>query len=124
MNELKVFEHNYASLFIMHYFDDDVSEPSQWGKDFPVCGGQNQSPINIVTHKMRHDPHLTPIIFEGYMQTLNITVHNLGNTGETAISLVLFFLLLQSNPCQRSHIQLSCNSFSSMFDYFCFLSLN
>lgn len=74
----------------MNYFDD-VSEPSQWDKDFPVCGGQNQSPINIVAHKARHDPHLTPIIFEGYTQTLNVTVQNLGNTGETAISLFYFF---------------------------------
>ncbi|XP_053543771.1 carbonic anhydrase IV c isoform X2 [Ictalurus punctatus] len=61
------------------------SEPSQWDKDFPVCGGQNQSPINIVTHKAKHDPRLTPIIFEGYTQTLNITVQNLGNTAVFAL---------------------------------------
>lgn len=76
----------------MHYLDD-VSEPRQWDKDFPVCGGQKQSPINIVTYKARHDPRLTPIIFEGYTQTLTVTVQNLGNTGESAILLLLLFLL-------------------------------
>ncbi|TSL04285.1 Carbonic anhydrase 4 [Bagarius yarrelli] len=56
------------------------SEPSEWAKDFPACGGQKQSPINIVTHKTRLEPCLTPIVFEGYTQTLNVTVQNTGNT--------------------------------------------
>ncbi|MCJ8740776.1 hypothetical protein PDJAM_G00062750 [Pangasius djambal] len=65
--------------------EDRCRDPSQWAKDFPGCGGQNQSPINIVTHKARHDPRLTPIIFEGYTETLNVTVQNLGNTAVLAL---------------------------------------
>ncbi|KAG7321440.1 hypothetical protein KOW79_015855 [Hemibagrus wyckioides] len=60
--------------------EDSCREPSEWDKDFPDCGGQNQSPINIVTRKARLNPRLTPIIFEGYTQPLNVSVQNLGNT--------------------------------------------
>ncbi|GAA6105624.1 carbonic anhydrase IV c [Tachysurus ichikawai] len=60
--------------------DNNCRKPSEWAKDFLDCGGQNQSPINIVTQKAKLDPCLTPIIFEGYTQTLNVTVQNLGNT--------------------------------------------
>ncbi|KAF5907003.1 carbonic anhydrase 4-like, partial [Clarias magur] len=61
------------------------NEPSSWIKDFPVCGGQKQSPINIVTRKARHDPKLTPIIFEGYTETINVTVQNFGNSGAVLV---------------------------------------
>lgn len=75
------------------------SEPSEWAKDFLDCGGQNQSPINIVTQKAKLDPCLTPIIFEGYTQTLNVTVQNLGNTGDSPISFDIL-LLIQKNLSQ------------------------
>lgn len=82
MNKLVNISFNFATL--LHHFDV-VSEPSQWDKDYSVCGGQNQSPINIVTRKAKHNPNLTPIIFEGYTQTLNVTAQNLGNTGKSKI---------------------------------------
>uniref|UniRef100_A0A4W4EHT9 Carbonic anhydrase n=1 Tax=Electrophorus electricus TaxID=8005 RepID=A0A4W4EHT9_ELEEL len=48
------------------------------GKEFPVCGGQSQSPINIVTRKAQLNLSLTPVIFEGYSDVLNVTVQNIG----------------------------------------------
>ncbi|KAI5096667.1 carbonic anhydrase 4 [Silurus meridionalis] len=65
--------------------DVNCKDPSQWDKAFPECGGQTQSPINIVTQKARHAPHLTPIIFEGYTQTLNVTVQNVGYSAVLAL---------------------------------------
>ncbi|XP_072518412.1 carbonic anhydrase IV c [Salminus brasiliensis] len=58
--------------------DDKCKEPRQWVLDFPVCGGQSQSPINIITRKVQYDPSLTPIMFEGYTDVMNITVNNVG----------------------------------------------
>uniref|UniRef100_A0A8B9HVX3 Carbonic anhydrase IV c n=1 Tax=Astyanax mexicanus TaxID=7994 RepID=A0A8B9HVX3_ASTMX len=54
----------------------------QWVSDFPACGGQRQSPINIITRKVQYDPSLTPIMFEGYTEVMNITVTNVGYAGE------------------------------------------
>ncbi|KAL6470077.1 hypothetical protein MHYP_G00211960 [Metynnis hypsauchen] len=52
--------------------------PSQWVRDFPECGGQIQSPVNIVTRMVQYDPSLTAIIFENYTEVMNITVVNIG----------------------------------------------
>uniref|UniRef100_A0A3B1IP32 Carbonic anhydrase n=1 Tax=Astyanax mexicanus TaxID=7994 RepID=A0A3B1IP32_ASTMX len=58
--------------------DDKCKGPRQWVSDFPACGGQRQSPINIITRKVQYDPSLTPIMFEGYTEVMNITVTNVG----------------------------------------------
>ncbi|KAK1788257.1 hypothetical protein P4O66_016688, partial [Electrophorus voltai] len=58
--------------------DYKCREPSQWYREFPVCGGQSQSPINIVTRKAQLNLSLTPVIFEGYSDVLNVTVQNIG----------------------------------------------
>ncbi|KAL7844365.1 hypothetical protein SRHO_G00229040 [Serrasalmus rhombeus] len=55
-----------------------VLGPNQWVRDFPECGGQIQSPVNIVTRKVKYDPSLTAIIFENYTEVMNITVVNIG----------------------------------------------
>ncbi|XP_062868224.1 carbonic anhydrase IV c, partial [Trichomycterus rosablanca] len=57
---------------------DQCRKPDKWFLDVPTCGGQKQSPINIVTNKVQFDPSLSPIIFENYTQVLNITVWNVG----------------------------------------------
>ncbi|KAI4878774.1 hypothetical protein NFI96_028775 [Prochilodus magdalenae] len=52
--------------------------PSQWATSAPACGGQIQSPVNIVTRKVQYDPSLAPFVFEGYTEVMNITVVNIG----------------------------------------------
>uniref|UniRef100_A0A671N7S3 Carbonic anhydrase n=1 Tax=Sinocyclocheilus anshuiensis TaxID=1608454 RepID=A0A671N7S3_9TELE len=48
--------------------------------NFPNCGGQRQSPINIVTHRVKHDPKLTSFIFEGHEKVFNMSVENHGHS--------------------------------------------
>lgn len=57
------------------------SGPSEWKKYFPNCGGQRQSPINIVTSKVKHDSKLTSFIFEGHENIFNMSVENHGQSG-------------------------------------------
>ncbi|XP_068120986.1 carbonic anhydrase 9-like, partial [Hyperolius riggenbachi] len=46
-----------------HWNYTDISE---WDKDFPDCGGKEQSPINVDTQDTRYDPKLKPIVLSGY----------------------------------------------------------
>ncbi len=55
--------------------------PSEWKNIFPNCGGQRQSPINIVTRKVKHDSKLTSFIFEGHEKVFNMSVENHGHSG-------------------------------------------
>ncbi|KTG06874.1 hypothetical protein cypCar_00002117, partial [Cyprinus carpio] len=54
--------------------------PSEWKSHFPNCGGQRQSPINIVTRKVKHDPKLTSFIFDGHEKVFNMSVENHGHS--------------------------------------------
>ncbi|KAJ8342242.1 hypothetical protein SKAU_G00321700 [Synaphobranchus kaupii] len=56
------------------------SDPSVWFTLFPNCGGDRQSPINIVTSKVRHDPALTELHFQGYHEAHDVTVENMGHS--------------------------------------------
>jgi carbonic anhydrase len=42
--------------------------PNNWYHSYEVCGGQRQSPINIVTHDVHKDDHLGAIQFVNYDQ--------------------------------------------------------
>jgi carbonic anhydrase len=35
--------------------------PEQWSKLYPIANGNNQSPIDIKTHEVKHDTSLKPI---------------------------------------------------------------
>ncbi|XP_016420677.1 carbonic anhydrase 4-like [Sinocyclocheilus rhinocerous] len=59
---------------------DTCRGPSEWKNNFPNCGGQRQSPINIVTHRVKHDPKLTSFIFEGHKKVFNMSVENHGHS--------------------------------------------
>uniref|UniRef100_A0A8C1DQP5 Carbonic anhydrase n=1 Tax=Cyprinus carpio carpio TaxID=630221 RepID=A0A8C1DQP5_CYPCA len=67
----------YQSQFSCH---DTCRGPSEWKYLFPNCGGQRQSPINIVTRRVKHDPKLTSFIFEGHEKVFNISVENHGHS--------------------------------------------
>ncbi|XP_073680006.1 carbonic anhydrase IV c [Garra rufa] len=66
----------YQSQLSCH---DTCTGPSEWKNYFPNCGGQRQSPINIVTRKVKHDPKLTDFIFEGHEKVFNMSVENHGH---------------------------------------------
>lgn len=70
---------------LMRSFHLCGSEPNHWHKIFPKCGGQSQSPINIVTRKVKHNSNLTGFIFEGHEDRLNIIVENHGHSGESEV---------------------------------------
>ncbi|XP_064208910.1 carbonic anhydrase IV c [Anguilla rostrata] len=54
--------------------------PDEWHTLYPHCGGDRQSPINIVTSKVRRDPTLTPLHLEGYHDAHDIEVENVGRS--------------------------------------------
>ncbi|KAJ8402284.1 hypothetical protein AAFF_G00371490 [Aldrovandia affinis] len=59
--------------------------PSDWFTLFPKCGGDRQSPINIVTSKVQRDSALTALSFQGYHDTHNVTVENMGHSAHFAL---------------------------------------
>ncbi|XP_036379851.1 carbonic anhydrase IV c [Megalops cyprinoides] len=59
--------------------------PGDWFTIFPKCGGNRQSPINIVTNKVQHDPNLTALSFLGYHDAHNITVENVGHSAHFSL---------------------------------------
>ncbi|XP_056140291.1 carbonic anhydrase IV c [Lampris incognitus] len=60
--------------------DDACKDPSRWVAQFPSCGGLRQSPINIVTSKVRVDSALPPLDFMGHNSRINVTAENLGHS--------------------------------------------
>uniref|UniRef100_A0A7M4FXI2 Carbonic anhydrase 4 n=1 Tax=Crocodylus porosus TaxID=8502 RepID=A0A7M4FXI2_CROPO len=59
----------------------NCSEPRQWKQLFAECGKDSQSPINIVTSKVKMDWNLKPFTFEGYeKQTAKWVLENDGHS--------------------------------------------
>ncbi|XP_063002605.1 carbonic anhydrase 4 [Elgaria multicarinata webbii] len=46
--------------------DQQCKEPRQWGQLYPECTSSEQSPINIVTSKVKYDWNLTPFRFKNH----------------------------------------------------------
>ncbi|XP_060115261.1 carbonic anhydrase 4 [Heteronotia binoei] len=57
-------------------------EPRKWMEAYSDCGGENQSPINIVTNKVEIDWNLKPLEFLAYQdkQKTNWTISNTGHS--------------------------------------------
>nr|XP_694982.3 carbonic anhydrase 14 isoform X2 [Danio rerio] len=72
-------QHSKGSSHQHHwgYQDQDA-----WLSAFEHCGGKSQSPINIDTHKVLHEPRLPPIQLDGYDLTgsHSLTLLNNGHT--------------------------------------------
>uniref|UniRef100_H3DFD2 Carbonic anhydrase n=1 Tax=Tetraodon nigroviridis TaxID=99883 RepID=H3DFD2_TETNG len=60
--------------------DDTCRDPGHWAAQFPSCGGLRQSPINIVTSKVRMNDALQPFTFIGHTSRINVTVENKGHS--------------------------------------------
>ncbi|XP_055370589.1 carbonic anhydrase IV c isoform X3 [Betta splendens] len=65
--------------------DDTCRDPSRWAAQFPSCGGLRQSPINIVTSKVRVNSALPPFSFIGHSDRVNVTVQNKGHSAHFAL---------------------------------------
>ncbi|XP_040591032.1 carbonic anhydrase 6 [Mesocricetus auratus] len=54
---------------------------SNWPKEYPDCGGQRQSPINLQTKKVKFNRSLKPLILKGYGDdNLEFSMTNNGHT--------------------------------------------
>ncbi|KAG1940379.1 carbonic anhydrase [Pimephales promelas] len=60
--------------------DSKCTGPSEWKQKYLQCGGPNQSPINIITRKVKHDPKLTGFTFDGHEDIFNMSVENHGHS--------------------------------------------
>lgn len=56
--------------------------PDKWTHANGDCGGQYQSPINVVTRKTVKDKRLTAFQFDNYQQIFRGTISNNGHSGE------------------------------------------
>ncbi|KAG5269391.1 hypothetical protein AALO_G00201500 [Alosa alosa] len=57
--------------------------PSKWTEVAMTCGGQAQSPINIVTKKARTDERLKPLHYTGYQFGFHSDIINNGHYGKS-----------------------------------------
>lgn len=55
--------------------------PAAWNEVNNACGGNRQSPINIVTKKTKQDSRLTAFKFTGYTEVFTSMLKNNGQTG-------------------------------------------
>ncbi|XP_041797170.1 carbonic anhydrase 4b [Chelmon rostratus] len=54
--------------------------PEEWGAISQHCSGRVQSPVNIVTRKLKRDERLTPFEFTGYQETFHGRLINNGHS--------------------------------------------
>uniref|UniRef100_A0A8C6I107 Carbonic anhydrase 6 n=1 Tax=Mus spicilegus TaxID=10103 RepID=A0A8C6I107_MUSSI len=60
--------------------DDGVAE-SQWSEQYPSCGGERQSPIDVKTEEVMFNPSLKPLSLVNYeKENLEFTMTNNGHT--------------------------------------------
>ncbi|XP_007248669.3 carbonic anhydrase 4b [Astyanax mexicanus] len=60
--------------------------PSEWPKIVSACGGNKQSPINIVTKKVKMEGSLPAFKFQGYKETFHSFITNNGHTVKVNLS--------------------------------------
>ncbi|XP_020369851.1 carbonic anhydrase 4-like [Rhincodon typus] len=77
---------SFPSLEAGHWCYDSQSincGPITWKNEYPTCGQNNQSPINILTKKAKLDRSLAPIIFKGYDHVGTEPTWQISNNGHT-----------------------------------------
>lgn len=65
--------------------DDRCNVPDKWTHASSDCGGNYQSPINVVTKKTVKDKRLTAFQFENYQQIFRGTIKNNGHSVQVGI---------------------------------------
>uniref|UniRef100_A0A672L6D7 Carbonic anhydrase n=1 Tax=Sinocyclocheilus grahami TaxID=75366 RepID=A0A672L6D7_SINGR len=77
---LRILHSHHQSKVLKFLIQLNVYAERNWKNNFPNCGGQRQSPINIITRKVKHDPKLTSFIFDGHEKVFNMSVENHGHS--------------------------------------------
>lgn len=58
-------------------------DQAHWSEEYPACGGESQSPINLQRKKVRYNPSLTALNLTGYeAQGGEFPMINNGHTGK------------------------------------------
>ncbi|TDH04670.1 hypothetical protein EPR50_G00135210 [Perca flavescens] len=65
--------------------DHQCNAPDKWNHVQSNCGGNAQSPINIVTRKTLKDERLTPFEFNNYQQIFRDTIKNNGHSVKVGV---------------------------------------
>ncbi|XP_039634434.1 carbonic anhydrase 4a isoform X5 [Perca fluviatilis] len=65
--------------------DHQCNAPDKWNHAQRDCGGNHQSPINIVTRKTLKDERLTPFEFNNYQQIFRDTIKNNGHSVKVGV---------------------------------------
>lgn len=60
-----------------------ITGPSTWKDVDPLCDGIKQSPINIITKKVKRSNSLTSFKFSGYKEAFGSMLMNTGQTGKS-----------------------------------------
>ncbi|XP_065430842.1 carbonic anhydrase 14 isoform X3 [Chrysemys picta bellii] len=102
---LQGFSHALAANHGSHWTYKGPHGQAHWSDDYPDCGGQAQSPIDIQTKSVQHDPALPPIEPQGYRSPGDgaFTLLNNGHTVEMSLPPSMF---LRGLPQTYAAVQL------------------
>ncbi|KAM4019413.1 carbonic anhydrase 7-like [Anomaloglossus baeobatrachus] len=67
-------------------YEEEECDPSTWPEHFESCGGNSQSPINIVTSQVQVNPNLGPIQISSSSFPSSFVITNTGHTVEVVLS--------------------------------------
>lgn len=74
-----------ASDLDFSYDDNELHGPSQWSKQWPLCAGALQSPINIPVEQCEeHQSEIRLQHFNGKQTPTNVSVENNGYSSEVS----------------------------------------
>ncbi|XP_053432774.1 carbonic anhydrase 6 isoform X2 [Nycticebus coucang] len=67
-------------------YSDGALDQAHWPKEYPACGGQRQSPINLQTRKVHYNPSLQALNLTGYdTQVGEFSMTNNGHTVQISL---------------------------------------
>ncbi|XP_044847332.1 carbonic anhydrase 14 isoform X3 [Mauremys mutica] len=99
------FSHELAANHSSHWTYSGRHGQTHWSNDYPDCGRQAQSPIDIETKSVQHDPALPPIEPQGYRSPGNGTF-TLRNNGHTVVMSLPPSMFLRGLPQTYAAVQL------------------
>ncbi|XP_075763534.1 carbonic anhydrase 14 [Pelodiscus sinensis] len=102
---LQSFSHALVASHGFHWAYSGPHGQEHWSDDFPDCRGQAQSPIDIQTKAVQHDPTLQPIEPQGYRTPGDkpFTLINSGHAVEMTLPPTMF---LRGLPQTYAAVQL------------------